>query len=71
MESILLDYWPAFGLLSADARDKFAAATRFLFDPLLAGYASDGAAMLAGKAVELQLRASVFDGFAPFSLDKS
>jgi hypothetical protein len=64
MESILLDYWPTFGLLSSDARNNFSAATRLLFDSSLPGSASDGAAMLAGKAVELQLRASVFDGFA-------
>jgi hypothetical protein len=64
MEGIVEDYWPTFRLLTPEAKDSFRVATRLLFDSTIGDYAWINAAMAAGRSVELQLRATVFEPFA-------
>jgi hypothetical protein len=64
MEGIVGDYWPTFRLLTPEARDSFRVATRLLFDSTIGEYGLINAAMAAGRSVELQLRAAVFEPFA-------
>jgi tetratricopeptide (TPR) repeat protein len=63
MEGIVEDYWPTFRLLTPEAKGSFRVATRLLFDSTIGEHAWDAAATQAGKSVELELRASLFEPF--------
>ncbi len=67
LESVLREYWPSFGRLSEGARKLFQSATWLMFNLAMAEYVRDPAAMAAGKALELQLKAVVFDPFAEWA----
>jgi hypothetical protein len=63
-EGLVGEYWPAFRALVPEARDSFAQATLLLFDSSFGEGAWILAGMAAGRAVEVELRASVFEPFA-------
>jgi len=64
MEGIIEDYWPAIHRLADPAKQSFSIATRLLFDKTIGETAWIHAGFAASKAVELQLRSSVFHPYA-------
>jgi hypothetical protein len=64
VQGIIEDYWPAIQRLADPAKQSFNIATRLLFDKTIGETAWVHAGFAASKAVELQLRSSVFDPYA-------
>jgi hypothetical protein len=64
VQGIIEDYWPTIQRLADPAKQSFSIATRLLFDKTIGETAWIHAGFAASKAVELQLRSSVFDPYA-------